>query len=119
MNKLIYKIIKIEADGRPDSAVVSNAEEVINEYAALGWRLHTYSYMAADAGGARNAFAATLAGAPSLYQAKNLLHLIFEKERGMSKEEREEAKILAQKKAEAAAYLEEMRNKREKERENR
>ena len=119
MNRLAYKIISIKADGKSDEAVVSNAETVINEYADLGWRLHTYSYVAADGGG-------FIQGAIGQYSATNLLHLVFEKEREMSKEEKilaqkekilaqkkaEAADYLAQKKADAAAYLEEMRNKK-------
>ena len=109
MNKLAYKIISIRADLKSDEAVVSKAEKVINEYADLGWRLHTYSYVAADAG---MAMTVTVAGQ---YMAKNLLHLVFEKERPLTKAEISLINAqneLEQKKADAAAYLEEMRNKR-------
>jgi hypothetical protein len=108
MNKLAYKIISIRADLKSDEAVVSKAEKVINEYADLGWRLHTYSYVAADSGGFSH-------GVLGQYTATNLLHLVFEKERPLTKAEISLINAqneLEQKKADAAAYLEEMRNKR-------
>jgi len=64
-----------------------------------GMNAATYSYVAADSGGFAH-------GVLGQYTAKNLLQLVFERE--MSKEE----KILAQRKADAAASLEEWRNKR-------
>ena len=111
MNKFVYKIVKVIADDRSDERVLSEAETVINEHASSGWRLHTYSYVSADAGG-------FMQGVLGQYTATNLLHLVFEKEIPLSKEEKilvEEEKTLAQKKAEAAIYLAEMRNKREQE----
>ena len=82
MNRYEYKIHSIKADGKSDENVVSRAEKVINEHASSGWKLHTYSYVAADPGGFTQGFL----GQTTL---TNLLHLVFERERPMREAEKE------------------------------
>ena len=82
MNKFVYKIVKIIAEGKSDENVVSRAEKVINEHASSGWKLHTYSYVAADTG----SFTQGFLGQTTL---TNLLHLVFERERPMREAEKE------------------------------
>ena len=84
MNRYEYKIHSIKADGNSDEDVVSSAEKVINDHASSGWRLHTYSYVAADPGG----FSHVFKGQTTL---KNLLHLVFEREKPLRGPEKDAA----------------------------
>jgi len=100
MNKFVYKIVKIIAEGKSDENVVSRAEKVINEHASSGWKLHTYSYVAADTG----SFTQGFLGQTTL---TNLLHLVFEREKPMDDMEK--------RKADALKSLEKFRNEKKNE----
>ena len=111
MNKFVYKIVKIIAEGKSDENVVSRAEKVINEHASSGWKLHTYSYVAADPGGFDHGFL----GQTTL---TNLLHLVFERERPMREAEISVAKAeddMEKRKADALKSLEKFRNEKKNE----
>ena len=111
MNKFVYKIVKIIAEGKSDENVVSRAEKVINEYASSGWKLHTYSYVAADPGGFSHGFL----GQTTL---TNLLHLVFERVRPLREAEISVAKAeddMKKRKADALKSLEKFRNEKKNE----
>lgn len=67
-----YEVVKIERDNRYDTAVVEEAQRVIEKYARQGWKLHTYSQVALSTGAAM-----PIASVPF----SNVLHLVFERER--------------------------------------
>ena len=115
MNKFVYKIVKIIADGKSDEDVVSRAEKVINDHASSGWKLHTYSYVAADPG----TFMHVAKGQTT---SINLLHLVFERERPMTGTEKEATISVAKaeadvekRKADASKSLEKFRNEKKNE----
>lgn len=86
MSKYAYKIISVAVDGKSDAAAVSDAGRVIDNYAANGWRLHTYSYVAAGAGGFAKGFAGK--------DHTNILHLVFEQETEKSKPREKEIIVI-------------------------
>ena len=111
MNRYEYKIHSIKADGNSDEDVVSSAEKVINDHASSGWKLHTYSYVAADPGG----FSHVFKGQTTL---KNLLHLVFEREKPLREAEISVAKAeddMKKRKADALKSLEKFRNEKKNE----
>ena len=111
MNKYQYKIHSIKADGKSDEDVVSRAEKVINDHANSGWKLHTYSYVAADPG----TFMHVAKGQTT---SINLLHLVFERERPMTEAEISVAKAeddMEKRKADALKSLEKFRNEKKNE----
>jgi len=104
MNKYAYEVISVRD--------VSKASTVIDKYAPLGWRLHTFSYMAESNGSFMNA-------ALKQYVASNIFHLVFEKEVPLSSAEiserlalENESRTLADKKARGLANLERLRNEK-------
>lgn len=111
MNKYQYKIHSIKADGKSDEDVVSRAEKVINDHASSGWKLHTYSYVAADPG----TFMHVAKGQTT---SINLLHLVFERERPMTGTEKDAAIAeidMEKRKADALKSLEKFRNEKKNE----
>ena len=115
MNRYQYKIHSIRADEKFDEDVVSRAEKVINDHASSGWKLHTYSYVAADPGG----FSHIMKGQTT---STNLLHLVFERERPMTGTEKEATISVAKaeadvekRKADASKSLEKFRNEKKNE----
>lgn len=66
-----YEVINIEGN--------QNANEVINAYAREGWRLHTFSLTALDAGAFTGGFMKAFGGPGVAFT--NVLTLVFERER--------------------------------------
>ena len=68
-----YKIVRVECNGRADSAVQADADQQINDMAGRGWRLHTYSHVGLGSGAGM---------AITSHNMTNVLNLVFEREVG-------------------------------------